>query len=169
MKIMDLEFVEAPKEFKKLPPDGYVCKITDVEDNPSSEKLNITYEIAEGPWKNYYSDDWGKRNKWAHTHSQSYKDGYAIGYFKKMLEAIEASNDGFTIADWQKRSDENELKDLKVGIIFQEREYIGNDGKDRVALDAAMFVPVEDIRNGNFEKLERKKLDRSANDDFMPF
>lgn len=162
MKIMDLEFVEAYGNDKgRLPADGYVVVITGVEDFPNQEYLNITFDIAEGPFKGHYSDDWGKRNEWAHTFKKYYTQK-ALGFFKGFMLCLEQSNAGFKISEWQKKSDENELVGLEVGVIFQEREYEGNDGSIKTALDAAEIVTADTIRRGDFKKLEKKTIERTA-------
>ena len=54
MKRIDMSNVESAKDYKRLVPGGYVCKITGVKDVANNEYLEIEYDIAEGEFKDYY-------------------------------------------------------------------------------------------------------------------
>ena len=54
MKNLNLENIEEAKDFDRVQPGGYVCGITAVEDVVRKEYLKLEYDIADGPFKNYY-------------------------------------------------------------------------------------------------------------------
>ena len=49
---------------KRPPAGGYVVRITNVEDVAGREYLNVVYDICEGDYAGFYSDDFGRRNDW---------------------------------------------------------------------------------------------------------
>lgn len=136
--------------FEKLPAGAYVARIVDVEDVPEREYLNVVYDIAEGPHKGHYSDDWGQRNPWAHRFVRSYKEA-AQGMFRAFLSRLEESNAGFDVARWQERCDEREFVGLYLGIVLQTEQYTSNKGEDRERLDVVGVYSVRDIRNGDYK------------------
>lgn len=140
-------------EFKKLPPGGYICAILSAEDVPEKEYIKIVYDIAAGEYADYYSDDWGKDNLWAHTIYRSYKES-AAGMFKAFINAIEESNKGYK---WN--FDEKTLKGKLIGIVLGEEEYIGNDGSVKTRLKDRSTKSVRDIEENRFRIPKIKKLE----------
>ena len=140
-------------EFKKLPPGGYICAILSAEDVPKKEYIKIVYDIAAGEYADYYSDDWGKDNLWAHTIYRSYKES-AAGMFKAFINAIEESNKGYK---WN--FDEKTLKGKLIGIVLGEEEYIGNDGSVKTRLKDRSTKSVRDIEENRFRIPKIKKLE----------
>ena len=164
-------------DFKKLPPGGYICAILDAEDVPEKEYLKIVYDIAAGEYADYYSDDWGKDNLWAHTIYRSYKDGKPAGMFKSFINAVEESNKGYKWA-----FDEKTLKGKLIGIVLGEEEYVGNDGSIKTRLKDRSVKSVQDIEDKRFRIPKLKKLESESSgtaaaiptgsvirDDDMPF
>ena len=155
MKIMNWESVEESTPFEKPPVGGYVVRITDVEDVSSREYLNVVYDIAEGPYSGFYSDDFGKNNPWAHRFVRSYKET-AKGMFKAFLKRLEESNPRFDVARWQSRCDERELVGLELGIVLQYEDYTNDKGEDKERLQVVGVYASQDIRNGDYKLPERK-------------
>lgn len=81
-------------DFKRPAPGGYVARLVSLEDNDAKQYVEAVFDIAEGEFANYYSDDWGQSHPYAHHFFMSYKDT-ALGMLKGRLEAIQASNPGF--------------------------------------------------------------------------
>ena len=163
MKIMNWESVEESTPFAKPPIGGYVAKIVDVEDVPGKEYLIVVYDIAEGDFAGFYSDDFGKRNPWAHRFVRSYKDT-AKGMFKAFLTRLQESNRGrFDLAAWQRTSDERDLIGLEVGIVLQYEDYTNDQGDDKERLQVVGVYASQDIRNGDF-KLPPRKDSRKRDD-----
>ena len=169
MKNLNWEFIDESNDKGRLPADGYVIVINEANDNPSREYVELVYDIAEGPWKAHYSDDFGRNNPWAHHFFRSYKDS-ALNMFKTFLKRLEESNDTFSIAEWQKKSDEKDFVGLEIGIILQEEEYEANDGTVKTRLNVAKVVSADTIRRRDFKPFEKKTLERTADTfDFVPF
>lgn len=155
MKVLNWESVEESAPFSKLPAGGYVIKIVDVEDMPAKEYLNVIYDIKEGEFSGFYSDDFGRLNPWAHRFVRSYKES-AAGMFKQFLARLEDSNRDFSIAAWQRRSDERDLIGLELGIVLQNEQYTNNQGEDRERLNVVGVYAAQDIRNGDYKLPEPK-------------
>lgn len=173
MKIKNWELIEESTPGEKLPAGGYVAVIVDVEDVPSKEYLWIVYDIKEGEHAGHYSDDFGKRNAWAHRFTRSYKDS-AEGMFKAFLNRLEESNRGrFDAKAWQARSDEREFVGLEVGIVLQTRFYTNEKGEDKEALEVRGVYASQDVRNGDFKLPEpndaREKAPAAGAYDDVPF
>lgn len=155
MKVLNWESVEESAPFEKLPAGGYVVKITDVEDMADKEYLNVVFDIKEGEYSGFYSDDFGRLNPWAHRFVRSYKDS-AAGMFKQFLARLEDSNRDFNISAWQRRSDERDLIGLELGIVLQTEQYTNNQGEDKERLNVVGVYAAQDIRNGDFKLPEPK-------------
>ncbi len=161
MKIMNWESVEESTPFEKPPVGGYVVRITEVEDVSSREYLNVVYDIAEGPYSGFYSDDFGKNNPWAHRFVRSYKET-AKGMFKAFLKRLEESNPRFDLVRWQSRCDERELVGLELGIVLQYEDYTNDKGEDKERLQVVGVYAAQDIRNGDYKLPERKDSRKDA-------
>lgn len=138
--------------FKKLAPGFYVCRIVAVSDVADKEYLNVVYDIAEGPDAGYYSDKWGVEHPNSHRMCASYKDS-AEGMFKGFLNALEASNMRFSVADWQMRNNEQEMVGLTLGLAIQTRYYTDEQGEDRATVEARYAIPADKVRQGKAGKL----------------
>jgi len=152
MKHIDLSAVEDAKEYKRLKPGGYVCKITSVEDVPAKEYLKMEYDIAEGEFKQYYQQLFSAKNFWGGSFIKSYKAG-ALKYFKAFITSVEESNTAFK---WQE--DETHLKNKLVGLVLGEEEYRKKDGTVSTRLYVDMARSVKAIREGNFTVPAKKCL-----------
>lgn len=135
----------------KLPAGGYVVRIIDVEDVADREYLWIVYDIAEGEYAGHYSDDWGKKNPWAHRFTRSYKDS-AEGMFKAFVNRVEESNRGFA---WD-QEDERQFVGKEVGVVFQTELYTNDKGDDKERLNMFRVYAAQDIRNGDYKVPEPK-------------
>ena len=143
--------------FQRLPVGGYVLKITDVKDMTEKEYLNIIYDIAEGEYRNFYSDDWGREHPQVHSFVMSYKEK-AMGMFKGRLKAIDESNGTTFEQDAVKGLNEYMLIGKLVGAVIGEEEYMSDRGEVRTSLKVRNVIPVERVRKGDFKIPEVKKL-----------
>jgi len=143
--------------FERLPAGGYVCKITEVKDVTANEYLQVVYDIAEGQFKGFYSDEWSKSHLWAHSLAMSYKEN-ALGMFKGRMKAIDASNG----TDFEKQAvngfNEKELVGKLIGFIIGEEEYESDRGEVRTSMKVRSVVSVDRIREGNFKVPDVKRL-----------
>lgn len=122
---------------KKLPAGGYVCRIIDAKEETYGwgSVLVISFDIAEGEYKNFYREQYEKQNgtkKWKGTYRLNCpkdngdpKDERTKKTFKTFIYHIEQSNQGYKW-DWN----EGNLKGKLFGGIFGEKEYEvdGNSG-----------------------------------------
>ena len=144
-------------EFKKLPAGGYIAKITAVEDKDDKEYLNVTFDIAEGEFAAFYSDEWAKAHPYAHSFARSYKEK-ALGMFKGFLKSVDESNGTKFEAQAEKGFQEQQLVGKLIGVIIGYEEYMSNRGDVRERTTVTGTRSVETIRSGNYKVPELKKL-----------
>ena len=144
-------------DFKRLPAGGYIAKITAVEDKADKEYLNITFDIAEGEFAAFYSDEWGKEHPYAHSFVRSYKEK-ALGMFKGFLRSVDESNGTKFESRAEKGFPEGELVGKVVGLLIGYEEYRTNRGDIGQHTRVTSTRSVETIRSGNFKVPELKAL-----------
>jgi len=146
---------EATGEIEKLPADGYICKITNVEDYPDKQYLKIEYEIVDGEYKG-----WGEKTAhngwWKLNFIRSYKPT-ARGFFKHFLSSLEKSNPGKFNCGMLK-DDPNVLRGLFIGLVVGYEEYRNREGVVRERLYVADTIAGQDVRSKNFTVPEFKPL-----------
>ena len=173
MKGLGLDYQRAEAatqtEYQKLPAGGYVCRITKATDFPNGNEysdkpyLEIEYDIAEGEYAGYYSDEWGKTNTWAHS-TRWYYSPKALGMFKGCLKAVDESNGTSFETAAATGIDERRLAGCLVGMIIGEEEYKSNTGEVRTRLEVRGTRAVQVIREGKFKQPELKKLEADVPD-----
>lgn len=172
MKVKNWNLIEESTGGQKLPAGGYVCVITDVEDNPRGEYLRITYDIKEGEYAGHYSDDFAKDHPYIHQFVRSYKDS-AEGMFKAFINRVQESNRGFV---WNMQ-DERQFIGKEIGLVMQYEKYTNTKGEDKERLNVERVYATQDIRNGDYKlpdpKDNRTNVPASSNsyDDYsdVPF
>lgn len=155
MKIMNWTGVEESQPFEKPPAGGYVIRIMDIEDVADREFLNVVYDIAEGQYAGFYSDEFGQKNPWAHRFVRSYKAS-AEGMFKQFLSRLEDSNPEWTVARWTQTCDPMGLIGLTLGVVFQFEDYTNDQGDDKERVNLCGVYSVDDIRAGKYKVPDRK-------------
>lgn len=148
-------------DFKKLPEGGYVVKILTVKDEDKKEYLSIVYDIDEGEFKGFYSDEWGKSHPYAHQIIKSYKET-AFGMFKGFLRAIDETHGTTFEAQAEKGLKEQELVGKTFGVVLGTEEYETNRGDVKTRLYAKTILPAEKIRKGEFTVPALKKLENQS-------
>lgn len=128
-------------DFRKLPAGGYIVEITGVKDEPNKEYLQVIYDIAEGEFKGYYADDWGKDHPYAHCMYKSYKTSgkspeeadKVWGRFRGFIQCIDKSNGTNFDMLYQGSEPVNEqlLKGKRLGLIIGYEEYKTDRGEVR--------------------------------------
>ena len=157
-RINNWENIQESTSFKRLTPNGYICKILNVEDHPEKEYLKIYFDIVKGDDKGYfkkqYDGDTRKERKWpnAGTFIRSYKDS-AASMFKGFTNAVEKSNKGYK---WD--FDEKTLVNKVVGLIIADEQYQNQKGQVRVRNYVAAVRSVETIEKGEYEIPALKEL-----------
>lgn len=157
MKAINLDNVQemGSGDFVK-PVGGFVLGITAVEDVPEKEYLKITYDIAEGDMKNYFSNRKKEMGWELPTLIRSYKDS-ALGFFKGFVTSLENSNKGYKFSDNEK----DMIKKL-FGAVLAEEEYRNQKGEVKVRGYVATVHSVDTIKKGDFKVPELKKLQGGA-------
>ena len=151
-----------------LPAGGYVAKILNakVEEYSWGEVLVISFDIAEGEYKDFFSKQYRENTredkKWKGNfrltvpqESNQYFDSQKRT-FGNAIWAIEESNPGYHW-DWN----EPELKGKMVGVLFRNFEWAMED-RTGWSTEACTFVSVEDVRTGNFKQPKDKPLRNKA-------
>lgn len=147
-----------------LPAGGYVAKIMGAEVISYSwgEQLVISFDVAEGDFKDFYANQYRKNTnadrKWKGNYratipqedNQYFESQKRT--FNNVMFALEDSNNGYHF-DW----DENKLKGLMVGVLMRDKEW-EYDGSTGWTTECCKLVPVEDIRSGSFKTPEPKPL-----------
>lgn len=175
----DYNETQSYEDYKTLPKGGYVVKIMGVsqEQNSNGAYLKIGCDIAEGEYKDFYSEQY-KRNtnenkKWGCNFllsipkdDGSEKDSNTKRFFKTFTEALEESNSGYHF-DW----DETKFKGKLIGGLFNEQEFVKNNGSIGTSTKLARVCSVQRIKDGTFKLPDDKKLTTGGNSsgsgDFM--
>lgn len=143
-------------EYKPLPPGGYVCKITKVEDVPEKQYLKFEFDIAEGEFKGHGASCLERNGFTPLRFIRSYKEK-AAGFFKGFIRCMEESNPNTLHWDW----DENKLLNKYVGIVLGEEEYRKSDGSIGTRLNVTRTVTPVKVRAGDFRVPAKKTLPTS--------
>ena len=172
MKKIDLTNVQEAGEFNRPGAGAYICTIVKVEDVSDKEYLKVTYDIADGEFKGYYSEmrennpDWS----WAGAYVKSYKVA-ALPMFKRFCTAISRSNGNFVFDGNTVNADEQTLVGKKIGLLFGEEEYYGNDGEKKTRLYVNREFSIDKIKDQKVPELKKIKEDTpresSANAEWM--
>lgn len=157
-----------PGEFLKLPPNGYVCQIVNVElgiSKAGNPMIILYLDIAEGGFTGFFKDatdrvkNFRSDTKW--DSSAIYRqlifnnDGKVSRFFKGLLTCFEKSNQ---ITFNTHPFDEQKLRGCLIGFIFAEEEYQKRDGTISARVFPKFPKVVADIRQGNFSIPETKKF-----------
>lgn len=147
MKHIDMANVkEATGEFERPTAGAYICRITAVEDVPHKEYLKVTYDIDKGKFAGYYEKtrndhpDWA----WAGAYVKSYKTN-ALPMLKRFCSAVSKSNGNYVFDCGAVNADERTLVGKRIGLLFQDEEYYGNDGNKRTRLIVNREFPIDKL------------------------
>ncbi|WP_075580788.1 hypothetical protein [Acidaminococcus massiliensis] len=142
------------------PVGGYVLQIVKAEERPDKQYFIIEWDYKEGQYSGHNQKNFVENN-WAFPRLfRSYKPA-ALGMLKHFLIALEKSNRGWTMEQWNALPDQQQapaLNGLAFGAVIGEEEYINKDGKLKVRQYIADTLPAADIRAGKFEVPSLKKL-----------
>lgn len=164
-------------EFLNIEKGAYICQIKEVEDVTDKEYLKIKFDVVDGKFKNYFSENYLLQN-WPNqgTLYKSYKDT-ASKFFRAFITAIEKSNAN---KNYKWNWDERTLVGKYVVVVFGEEEY-----QDKETLEVKVSVKPVDTRSiqaykeGKIELPPLKKLktkiekqnepEFEVSDDDLPF
>lgn len=157
MRELDLDNVQEFKPFTN-PTGLLVLGAVNVEDVPEKEYLKITYDIAEGEMKNYYSIRKKDRDFSLPFLIRSYKES-ALPFFKGYVTSLEKSNKNYKFS-----SNEKDMVGKIFGAVIAEEEYTKNNGSIGVRPYIHAIHSVDAIKKGvdsdgnKIEVPELKKL-----------
>lgn len=138
-------------ESRTLPAGKYICEIKgakEVATKTGKKQLVLQLDIAEGEYKDYYSNQYaaniqknGTSAKW--NNGGLFRQGFEgnqLPYFKGKITCIEKSNAGY-VWNW----DEKTLKGKKIGVLFGREQFIMN-GQKRMATKARAVRSIEGLK-----------------------
>ena len=148
---------EAGGAIENLPAGGYVCTIMkcteDRNRNGNGTHLTVQFDVTEGEYKDWFDADWknqGREDKfWHGVVNQNVPDETSpkyetqCGFFKRFVNAVEASNPGYHW-DWNEAG----LNGKKIGVVFGEVEKESQRGTRYMITRADSICSVDDVRNG---------------------
>ena len=163
MKKIDMTNVQESGEFRRPEPGAYHCVIKMVDDVEDKEYLKVGYDIAEGEYKDYYTNlrkehpDW----TWSGMYVKSYKKA-ALPMFKRFCSAVSKSNGSYIFDGNTVNSDEKTLVGKHIGLVFQEEEYYSNSGDKRTRLIVYSECPIDKLADQKVPKLKALKEEPSS-------
>ena len=128
--------------------NGYVMKVMAAIVDNKYNRLQLQLDITEGEKAGYYQKLYDKAGFWGMT-LNLYLDPQSTWKFARCIDAVKASNEGFTWND-DSENDEMSLVGKYLGVVTRKKEYLGNDGIVKRKLVPYSTVSVQDIRDGNF-------------------
>lgn len=144
--------------YDRLEPGAYVGVITAMTDEESKQYVRMLFDIAEGPRKGYFSDDFYKDKPWAHNMIFSYKDS-ALPMLKGRMETINKCNPGF---DSMAAFDANLslFVGKRVGLVMREEEYFDKKTEAFKMGSPRCFrlCTVEEVASGKYATTKPKTL-----------
>ena len=159
-----LEIKKSVSTSEPLPAGGYVAKILNakVEEYSWGEVLVISFDIAEGEYKDFFSKQYKENTredkKWkgnfrltVPNEGNQYFDSQKRT-FGNAIWAIEESNHVYHW-DWNEAA----LKGKMVGVLFRNFEW-AMEGRTGWSTEACTFVSVYDVRNGNYRQPKDRPL-----------
>lgn len=126
------------------PEGGHVLKITGATEDAGQTYMEIQYDIAEGPHAGHYEYS----NSFRRYYESSFGDATP---FDKFMSAVEESNPGFDMMEWQKTWNMQALVGKTVGAVFKKRFYTAENGNDYEAPRLHYCCSVDTIRQGKFK------------------
>lgn len=162
MKKIDLSNVEEATGGVRLPAGAYICKITAVEDLPKKEYLKVSYDIAAGDFAGFFTKgrtdhpDW----EWYGAYCKSYKEK-ALPMLKRFCSAVSKSNGKYVFDAGSVNADEQSLVGKKIGLLFGEEEYYGNDGELKTRLYVNSEFSIDKLKDQKVPNLKKVKEETS--------
>lgn len=151
-------------DFKKLPLGGHVLQVKNAKVDTTTtgkEVLIIQFDIANGEYANFYTDDFQRR--FATNPDAKYQgvyrqltEGNSLKFFKGLITAVETSNKGYTW-NW----DEKTLKGKFFGGVFGEEQYLNGKGEPKMSTKCFYIRSVDQVLAG--VKVPEPKMLKTGN------
>jgi hypothetical protein len=155
--------------FKSLPAGIYKCVVKQATvklSKKGQEMLVLCFDIAEGEYKNYFMDLFGKRHEEASQKGEQAKwpnqgiwyqltTGDFLPRFKYLIDTIEESNPGFTFT-----GEEKALVGKFFGGVMREEEYRSQrDGQVRTSVKCDRVIPLSKMADAKVPAVKKLKED----------
>lgn len=126
------------------PEGGFVLTITGAKEDDKQTYMEIEYEIAEGEHKGRY--------EYANNFRRYYESSFGGATpFDKFMSAVEESNPGFDMMEWQHTWNMQALVGKTVGAVFKKRLYTAENGNDYESPRLHYCCSADTIRAGKFK------------------
>lgn len=159
MAFQDINWTEVKPAGQGLPVGGYILRITKLKDMESNygDYFEMTYDIAEGDYKDFYKDDEG----WKHRDNVYYtdKDRKPRSSFRSFLDVLEESNKDFSVEEFSKKPELQNLIGLIFGGCIQKNNYLNKENEQKYSLRIMRKLPADKIRKGDFQMPEESYSD----------
>ena len=132
---------EAGGDFPRLVPGGYVIVIKKVTDNEKDQFLEIEYDVVEGEYKSIALNTYERFGNWNYKFRVYYREK-SLPFFKHFISSVEKTNPNFTF-DF---GNVNCLVNRGLGVVIGIRQYYGNDGTIKNALEVQDYCTANDVR-----------------------
>lgn len=161
----NLSNVAAAGDYAKPVPGGYVMRIEAVSNIRQKNQLELCLDFTGGEFSGYNKQFKDKFGWWPAKCIRSYTDR-ALPFMRAFVETLiecNADTTGLVIGDFED-VDETKMVGKLIGVVVGEREYDGNDGVRKTALDwyNAKFTTIECIRSGQYTIPEKRVADQTA-------
>ena len=141
--------------FEQLVPGLYYCKICQVKDEPAKEYLYVEYDIAEGPFSDYFEHLSDRAGFWGGKLFLSYTKK-AEGIFVRALKAINTANGSYIFNPFEdgNNADEKTLVGKKFWAVFHEVEYKKSDGStgSKIVAENNSIISEKKAKENSFNK-----------------
>ena len=161
------EVKAASDGFETVPVGGYVCTIMKCDEKPNKNSggthLEIWFDILLGDYKGFFTNDYanqtGENKYWRGIIYQNVPDenstkySMQCGFFKRFINAVEASNEGYHW-DWN----EQLLKGKRIGVVFGEVERESRGGTRYMTTRPDSVVDVKAVEEKKYRLPKVKYL-----------
>lgn len=150
---------EVSQGFQKLEKGIYLCRIISFENEEEKQYLKIKFDIAEGKFKDYFTQNEKNFGEWPRDgyEYRSYKET-AMPFFKGFITALERSNQGYSFikSGYDFKSINNKLF---VGIFGEEEIPVTDDnGNIIVKVRLQKIASTDRLAAGDLKVPEIKRL-----------
>ena len=148
---------------------AYVLGIVGAVEGQTSNgksKLVLSFDIAEGEFKNHYRELSEKFKKDCYLQLHQVTEGESAPFFKGVITLIEESNTGYKF-----NFDEKTLLRKLTGAMLKEEFYIDSNGREKSVLKVAFLCSIAKARSGELKVPEpdRSRLNAKSDDGYGGF
>ncbi len=160
MPRIDWNSVEENKStggIQTLPSGAYVCTVTAARYETSKKgdpMLTLMYDVAEGPYKGFFSDDFFANKPFRHS-DRLMLAGKGLGFTKHKLHCLADWNPGFKPTALIDTDQSAPFAGKRCCLLLQERKYSYN-GRDQSEANVVGWLSPDEFKAGDFTVPETK-------------